>query len=214
MLQMDRYAGPERQLHAGGIPEGLDGLLCGRALKRNIKDGLSTTLLFVARDDSRAAAFQAASRYFHPDVKTLHIPAWDILPYDRISPAKSLAAKRARGLFALTKWKAETPLIIVTTVAGLTQKVAPRDVISKAGFVLRPGKTVNREALLAYLTDNGFSRTASVMDPGDYAVRGGLIDLFPPGNSRPVRLDFSVMRSKACAVLMSIRSARRISLRG
>ena len=129
MLQMDRYAGPERQLHAGGIPEGLDGLLCGRALKRNIKDGLSTTLLFVARDDSRAAAFQAASRYFHPDVKTLHIPAWDILPYDRISPAKSLAAKRARGLFALTKWKAETPLIIVTTVAGLTQKVAPLSLI-------------------------------------------------------------------------------------
>ena len=190
MLQMDRYAGTEKRLHAGGVPEGLDAYLCGRALKRNIRDGLTKTLLFIARDDSRAAAFQAASRYFHSDIKTLHIPAWDILPYDRISPAKSLAAKRARGLFALSKWKADTPLIVITTIAGLTQKVAPRDVISKAGFVLRPGKSVDRDRLLAYLTDNGFSRTASVMDPGDYAVRGGLIDLFPPGQSRPVRLDF------------------------
>ena len=190
MLQMDRYAGPEPRLHAGGMPEGLDAYLCGQALQRNIKNGLSSTLLFIARDDARAAAFQAASRYFHPELKTLHIPAWDILPYDRISPAKSLAAKRARGLFTLTKWKAGVPLVVVTTVAAISQKVAPRDVISKAGFVLKPGKTVDRDALLAYLTDNGFSRTASVMDPGDYAVRGGLIDLFPPGNSRPVRLDF------------------------
>jgi transcription-repair coupling factor (superfamily II helicase) len=190
MLQMDRYAGLEPRLHAGGMPEGLDAYLCGRALKRNIKAGTGSTVLFIARDDSRAAAFQTACKYFHSDLKTLMIPAWDVLPYDRISPAKSLAAKRARGLFALSHWKAETPVIIVTTIAAISQKVAPRNVISKAGFVLRPGKSVDRELLLSYLTDNGFSRTASVMDPGDYAVRGGLIDLFPPGNARPVRIDF------------------------
>jgi len=190
MLQMDRYAGPDMRLHAGGMPEGLDAYLCGQALKRNIKNNSGNVVMFIARDDSRAAAFQTACRYFHPDLKTLLIPAWDVLPYDRISPAKSLAAKRARGLFALSHWKADTPVIIITTIAAISQKVAPREVISRAGFVLRPGKTVERDRLLSYLTDNGFSRTASVMDPGDYAVRGGLIDLFPPGNTRPVRIDF------------------------
>ena len=190
MLQMQRYAGPEPLLHAGGMPEGLDAYLCGQALKRNVRESNGTTLLFIARDDARAVAFKNACQYFHPDLKTLYIPAWDVLPYDRISPAKSLAAKRARGLFALTKWKADRPLIIISTVAGVSQKTAPQNVMSRAGLVLKPGKTVEREALLSYLTYNGFSRTSAVMDAGDYAVRGGLIDLFPPGNSRPVRIDF------------------------
>ncbi|MEP6341937.1 MAG: transcription-repair coupling factor [Maricaulaceae bacterium] len=190
MLQMQRYAGPEPLLHAGGMPEGLDAYLCGQALKRNVREGNGATLLFIARDDSRAVAFKNACQYFHPDLKTLYVPAWDVLPYDRISPAKSLAAKRARGLFALTKWKVDRPLIIISTVAGVSQKVAPQDVMSRAGLVLKPGKMVEREALLSYLTYNGFSWTSAVMDAGDYAVRGGLIDLFPPGNTRPVRIDF------------------------
>ena len=190
MLQMDRYYGPDSELIAGGIPEGLDAYLCGRAVKLSAKKGGCPAALFIARDDSRASVFMAQLKYFHPKLTQIHIPAWDILPYDRISPAKSLAAKRAGGLFRLSHYKGDRPLVIITTISGLTQKVAPKITMKGAGLRLRPGLTVDRKRLLNYLIENGYSSTTSVMDPGDFAVRGGLIDLYPPSAAHPVRLDF------------------------
>ena len=190
MITLNRYAGPEKSLTAAGIPDGMDALVLIRALRLRLKNGESGRVLFIARDDTRAANFRAACQFFAPDIPVLQLPAWDCLPFDRVSPARSLAARRAAALYALTQLPPEAPLIIVSTVSAVTQRVPPRDVIRAGGFQARPGQVLEREALEAYLARNGYARASTVMEPGDYAIRGGLVDIYAPDTDRPVRLDF------------------------
>ena len=182
---VERYAGPAPRLVAAGLPEGADALVFARAAR--MRGG---RCVFVARDDARASAFRQQVRFFAPDLPVLHLPAWDCLPYDRVSPSRSLAALRAGALHALATAPAEPPLVVVTTVAAVTQRVPPRSALKDAGFDARVGDEVDRTRLENYLTHNGYARASTVVEPGDYAVRGGVVDCFPPGADMPLRLDF------------------------
>ncbi|MEL6688377.1 MAG: DEAD/DEAH box helicase, partial [Pseudomonadota bacterium] len=184
-IQISRYTGPDLDLIAAGLPEGADALVVTRTAVKT-----SGRVLFVARDDARAASFTAACRFFQPDVPVLNLPAWDALPYDRVSPSRVLAARRAGALYSLLAVKASKPLIIVTTVSALLQRVPLRAVIKAAGFRAKVGDQVRREDLEIYLTRNGYVRASTVVEAGDYAVRGGLIDIYPPTRKVPLRLDF------------------------
>ena len=146
--------------------------------------------MFIARDDSRAVNFMAACRFFAPDIPVLYLPAWDCLPFDRVSPSRISAARRAATLFALLNIDPNAPLIIVSTISAVTQRTPPREVMAKAGFAAKTGQTLEREALQTYLGENGYSRCSTVMEPGDFAIRGGLVDIFAPGTELPIRLDF------------------------
>ncbi|PHS28762.1 MAG: transcription-repair coupling factor [Robiginitomaculum sp.] len=182
---LTRIASAPGALSIGGAPEGYDALLfCDAARARG---GLS---VFVARDDARAAAFASACAFFAPDIDLLRLPAWDCLPYDRVSPAVDLAAMRAGTLWALVQEDQPATRLVVTTINALTQRVPPRAELGKAGFAVRPGARIGMEALTAHLQINGYARASTVMEPGDYAVRGGVVDVFAPGQSEPVRLDF------------------------
>ncbi|MGB6231378.1 MAG: transcription-repair coupling factor [Litorimonas sp.] len=184
-IQLSRYVGPDPDLIAAGLPEGADALVVTRAAVRT-----SGRVVFVARDDARAAAFTQACRFFQPDVPVLSLPAWDALPYDRVSPSRALASRRAGALYSLLAVKTNKPLIIATTVSAVLQRVPPRKVIRAAGFRAKAGQDVLREDLETYLSRNGYVRASTVVEPGDYAVRGGLIDIFPPTRKAPLRLDF------------------------
>ena len=184
-LQLSRYTGPDLRLTAAGLPEGADALVVTRAAAK-----VQGRVLFVARDDARAASFTAACRFFNPTIPVMNLPAWDCLPYDRVSPSRVLAARRAGALYSLLAVKADKPLIIVSTVSAVMQRVPPRKVIKAAGFRARAGDDIEREALEQYLSRNGYVRASTVVEPGDYAVRGGLIDIFPPTRKAPLRLDF------------------------
>ena len=184
-IQLNRYTGPEKTLTAAGLPEGADALVFCKAVKQRGGRGV-----FIARDDTRAASFTAACRYFAPDIVVLNIPAWDCLPYDRISPSRSLAAKRAAALFTLATLSPDTQLIVVTTGSAAMQKVPPRSALAEAGFQAVAGQSMPREQLQSYLDHNGYSRASTVMEAGDYAIRGGIIDVFPPALKDPIRLDF------------------------
>ncbi|MEM9600842.1 MAG: DEAD/DEAH box helicase, partial [Pseudomonadota bacterium] len=182
---LSRYTGSDLRLTAAGLPEGADALVVTRAAVKT-----SGRILFVARDDARAASFTSACRFYQPDVPVLNLPAWDALPYDRVSPSRVLASKRAGALYSLLAVKADRPLIIVTTVSALLQRVPPRNIIKAAGFRSKVGDNVRRKALELYLSRNGYIRASTVVEPGDYAVRGGLIDIYPPTRKAPLRLDF------------------------
>jgi transcription-repair coupling factor (superfamily II helicase) len=169
-----------------GAPEGLDGKVAGE-LARAAGD---RPVLHVARDDQRAAMLAEAIRFFHPDVEILPFPAWDCLPYDRVSPAAEILSRRLNALTRLAGGELGRPAVILATANSVLQRVPPRDVIKAASFSAAPGNRVNTEELQDYLVKNGFSRTGTVVDPGDYAIRGGIIDIFPPGHEEPVRLDF------------------------
>jgi transcription-repair coupling factor (superfamily II helicase) len=184
-IQLNRYTGAELSLQAAGLPEGADALVFCRAVKKRGGRGV-----FIARDDTRASSFIAACRYFMPDMAVLNIPAWDCLPYDRISPGRTLAAKRAAALFSLASLSPDTPLIVVTTGSAAMQRVPPRHVMAQSGFMAAAGQAVPREQLQSYLDHNGYSRASTVIEAGDYAIRGGIVDIFPPALNDPIRLDF------------------------
>ena len=184
-LPLSRYCGAEPSLIAAGLPEGADALVFTKAVLRENCQGL-----FIARDDTRAAAFMAACRFFAPQVLTLSLPAWDCLPYDRVSPGRTIAARRAGALYALLGLPADKPAIIVTTASAAMQRTPPRDVIRNAGFRAKTGDNVKREELEHYLGQNGYSRASTVMEAGDFAFRGGIVDIFPPTEKTPIRLDF------------------------
>ena len=184
-IQLSRYVGPDAQLTASGLPEGADALAFTKAVRREKKPAL-----FIARDDARAAAFQSACRFFAVDIPVIMLPAWDCLPYDRVSPSRTLAARRAGALFFLTTLDQTKPYIIVTTISAALQKVPPRAVISGAGLKAKVGQNLERERIEKYLTHNGYARASTVVEAGDFAVRGGIIDIFPPTEKHPLRLDF------------------------
>jgi transcription-repair coupling factor (superfamily II helicase) len=169
-----------------GAPEGIDGKIAGEIAKA-ASDKL---VVFVARDDQRAAMIGEAIGFFAPDVEIISFPAWDCLPYDRVSPAADVLARRMSALTKLAGGKVKAPAVLLTTANAIIQKVPPRDVIKSASFSAQPGNRVKTEDLQEYLAVNGFSRTGTVVDPGDFAIRGGIIDIFPPGSEEPVRLDF------------------------
>jgi len=179
-----RLATPGR-IQAGGVPQGLDAML----LPELAKAIAPRALLHVALDDQRLAVLADQLAFFNPGIEVVRFPAWDCLPYDRVSPNAELVARRIATLARLVRGNTK-PLIVLTTVNAILQRVVAKPVISGATFTAAPGNRVESEKLLAFLAHNGFSRTGTVVDPGDFAVRGGIIDIFPPGAENPVRLDF------------------------
>ncbi len=171
-------------------PPGLEALLLAQAASE-LK---GRTVLFVARDDTRLTRTAELAGFFAPDVPLLTFPAWDCQPYDRVSPRADIASRRLETLAALARGRAggaaaSAPLVL-TTVNALLQRVPPAERLRQAVLRVTVKDVLAPASLLAYLADNGYSRTGTVVEPGEYAVRGGLIDLFPPGAANPVRIDF------------------------
>ncbi|NWG52250.1 MAG: transcription-repair coupling factor [Hydrogenophilaceae bacterium] len=183
---MEALATAQGALSVAGAPEGLDALALARAAV--LRGGVT---LFVARDESRAAMFEAGVRFFAPGLETLRLPAWDCLPYDRISPAPIVAAQRCAALARLAQRRSSEPaLLVIATAAAVAQYAPPRTRLIQAAFDARPGEVASLEALERYFVINGFSRASTVRAPGDFAIRGGVADVFPPGAAEPIRFDF------------------------
>lgn len=188
-----RLAKGEKLLFANA-PEGFDAFLCAdlaRALARQA-EGRPAVFVHVARDAGRSAAFRDALRFANPDVEILDIPGWDCQPYDRVSPHANIVARRMTALSRLARASssAERPRIVTTTADCLLQRVPPKKMIAAESFSAAPGNVVKLDELALWLEANGFLRASTVHETGEYAQRGGLIDLFPPGMPAPIRLDF------------------------
>ena len=134
------------------------------------------------------ARMAEALAFVMPEAEVLRFPAWDCLPYDRVSPAAALVSERIATLARLLD-KPTGPRIVLTTVNALVQRVPPRSAFAGASMELSVNGQVKPEKLAEYLEANGYGRAGTVMEPGEYAMRGGIIDIFPSGESEPVRLD-------------------------
>ncbi len=179
-----RLAMPGR-VELSGVPQGLDAML----LPKVAAELAGRALVHVALDDQRLSVLADQLAFFAPQLETVRFPAWDCLPYDRVSPAAEISARRLATLARLTQ-PVTKPLIVLTTINAVLQRVVPKALLGGATFTAAPGQMVDSGKLLAFLAENGFSRSGTVMDPGDFAVRGGIIDIFPAGAELPVRLDF------------------------
>ncbi|WP_300378954.1 transcription-repair coupling factor [Henriciella sp.] len=168
-----------------GAPFGYDLLAMQEALEA--KGGVG---LYVARDDKTAATALKLAEFNRPAMDRVLLPGWDILPYDRMSPSPAIASQRCAALARMAQGAASgKPMLVITTGSSLIQRVPPRETMRTASFAMSVGETVDEQALVDYLTINGYVRTSTVREAGDYSIRGGIIDIFPPTGSEPIRLD-------------------------
>jgi len=167
-----------------GVPEGVDALLLVRRLGE-----VAGPVLHIARDDNRLAGLAEAVAFFGPEVEVVQFPAWDCLPYDRVSPNGAIIAER---IAALSRLQAEPgkKRIVLTTVNAALQKVVARKTLVGAGMVLAVGETMPPGDLAAFLDADGYHRVGTVMEAGEFSLRGGILDVFPAGEAAPVRVDF------------------------
>ena len=170
-------------INLSGVPEGFDAHVLTKYISKH-----DTSVAYIARDDKRLEALRSALWFFDSQLPVFSFPAWDCLPYDRVSPNSEVAAARMATLAALSSGF-DKPFIILTTLAAITQYVPKRNIVCDNSFIATVGRTVSDKKLRSYFTRMGFVQTPTVTEPGDYAIRGGIIDVFPPGESGPVRMD-------------------------
>ncbi len=174
------------RLTIAGAPEGVDALVLASAARARSAPGI----LHVARDEPRMATLAAALAFFAPDLDVLQLPAWDCLPYDRVSPNPQVLSRRVEALTRLAMRPAERgPRIILTTVSAILQRLPPRAMFANATFTVAVGSRLVFDELSGFLGGNGYHRAETVREPGEFALRGGIVDIFPSGAAEPVRID-------------------------
>jgi transcription-repair coupling factor (superfamily II helicase) len=182
-----------RPLTLANVAEGAEGLLVSdlaRAVAAK-PNPPAISLAVVCRDGPRMAQLARALEFFAPDLGVMQFPAWDCQPYDRVSPHGGIVAQRVTTLARLSRLKgSEKPLIVLTTVNAVLQRVPPREVIAAQALSVAPGHVVSMDSIVSWLEHNGYNRSSTVRESGEYAVRGGILDLFPAGLDQPVRFDF------------------------
>jgi transcription-repair coupling factor (superfamily II helicase) len=184
---------PGRPLTLANVADGAEGLIIAdlaRAVAARAETP-PTSLLVICRDTPRMAALARALGFFDPAVSVLELPGWDCLPYDRASPHAGVVAQRMITLARLARHKgSDRPSVVLTTVNAALQRVPAKDLVATQSLAVVPGQVLDLQGIVRWLELNGFARTATVREAGEYAVRGGIIDLFAPGRAEPVRLDF------------------------
>lgn len=178
-------------LQVGGAPEGWDAYLIADLVKQTQKP-----VIHVARSAQRVRELSDALAFFAPDIPVLEFPAWDCLPYDRVSPNPDICALRMATLCALTQ-NPDIACVVLTTINASMQKIPARSFINSVSFSAKVGKHLSFDDLLKTFATMGFSRTSTVQERGEFAVRGGIIDVFPAVGKHPIRLDLfgSVLES-------------------
>ena len=188
MFSLSKILDEKGSTQVWGAPAGYD----ARLLADTAADGQE--VLFIARDDVRLDQTREAVGFFAPQIECLEFPAWDCLPYDRISPRSEIVSRRIDTLTRLlggeTAKKTGQGRIVLTTVSAFLQRVPPRQAFEGTTRLLKLGERLDPAELTGFLVRQGFIRSETVMEPGEFAVRGGILDVFPPGTENPVRLDF------------------------
>jgi transcription-repair coupling factor (superfamily II helicase) len=183
---------PGKPVTIANVPDGFEGVVVAdlaRSVAARTKAAIPS-LLVLCRDAERLAALQRALAFFAPEIEVLAFPAWDCLPYDRVSPNAAVSARRMATLARLASGRAAPGSIVLSTINAALQRVPPREHVATRALALAPGQVRPMSDIVHWLETNGFSRSSTVRDVGEYAVRGGIVDLYAPGAETPVRLDF------------------------
>ena len=184
MSDLQRILSADRPITLSGAPSGFLPWLAA-----DLARAAKGRAVFIAPDEAAMRHIVDAAHYFAPDLETLSFPAWDCLPYDRSSSSLRSTSERLATLHALQR-KSEKPQLLVTTVNAATQRTLTPFRVRQLVARLAPGERIDLDRLTRLLQANGYVRTDTVHDAGEYAVRGGLVDLYPAGEEEGLRLDF------------------------
>lgn len=184
---------PGKALTLSQVADGAEGMVLAdlaRAISARA-NAPAISLCVICRDGQRMAALARALSFFGPEIQTLEFPAWDSLPYDRVSPNGGVTAQRMTTLSRLARVEGrDKPSVLLTTVNAMSQRVPAREFTATHALSVAPGNVLGMAGVVNWLELNGYQRASTVREPGEYAVRGGILDLFPPGLDMPVRFDF------------------------
>lgn len=174
----------ERPLTLSGVPTGfLPSLLA------DLARASASGAVYIAPDEAAMRSVASTAPFFAPELDIIQIPAWDCLPYDRASPTLRVMSERLAALHQL-QTPAKKPRLILTTVNAATQRTLTRFRVRQLVARLEPGARIGLDKLANLLASNGYVRVNTVNDAGEFAIRGGLVDLFPSGSESGLRLDF------------------------
>ncbi|MDO9412700.1 MAG: transcription-repair coupling factor [Pseudolabrys sp.] len=184
---------PGKALTLSQVADGAEGMVLAdlaRAVSARA-NAPAISLCVICRDGQRMAALSRALSFFGPELQVLEFPAWDSLPYDRVSPNGGVTAQRMTTLSRLARVEGrDRPSVLLTTVNAMSQRVPAREFTATHALSVAPGNVLGMAGVVNWLELNGYQRASTVREPGEYAVRGGILDLFPPGLDMPVRFDF------------------------
>ncbi|GGC22942.1 transcription-repair-coupling factor [Novosphingobium marinum] len=189
MPDFDRILSASSPLTLASIVRGAQPLVMAdlaRAAKTAKKSGRA---VFVATADAEMRSVTDAAAFFAPELDVIEFPAWDCLPYDRASPAHSVSARRLSALHRLQR-KSDKPQLLVTTINAVLQRVLTPFRIRESVRLIEPGMEIGRDSLVALLRRQGYTRSDTAIDAGDFAVRGSVFDIVPSGLGKGLRLDF------------------------
>jgi transcription-repair coupling factor (superfamily II helicase) len=151
----------------------------------------SKGLVHICSNPQQMQAISESLSFFAPWVEAIILPAWDCLPYDRVSPSSQVIADRVEALTRISqKSQSQRPILVLTTANALLQRNVPQSVLLSHQSKMKPGNRINMDDLSQQLSGDGFERVPTVRERGEFAVRGGIVDIFVPGSEEPIRLDF------------------------
>ncbi len=161
-----------------------DALLLARLAERDKAAGQRTALITAEATDAQRLLDEIA--FFAPDLRCCLFPDWETLPYDTFSPHQDLISERLATLWRISQGEADVVIVPATTAL---YRVAPPAFLAGYTFHFKVKQKLDEAKLKSQLTLAGYSHVTQVVSPGEYAVRGGLIDLFPMGSPVPYRVD-------------------------
>lgn len=175
------------------VPEGTESFILSDMLKSS-----DSNIIYVAMDDAKLARIEQTIKCFFPDIEVLTFPAWDCIPYDRVSPHQNIVSQRIRTLKKILEKSEESakskksakPYILLTTVNSVCQKVVPIENFINSVFTAKTGDLLERDDLVKFLIENGYNNTAAATEDGEFSLRGSIIDIVPTGEEIGYRLDF------------------------
>ena len=163
---------------------GLAGSSDALALAQLAQSGSPLVILAAQATDAQRLSVEIP--YFAPGLRVFQLPDWETLPYDQISPHQDLVSDRLATLYQLMRRAFDVVVVPVTTAL---YRLAPAEYLAGRTFFLKQGDTLDLERFRSQLTIAGYSHVTQVVAPGEYCVRGGLIDLYPMGSVVPYRID-------------------------
>ena len=146
-------------------------------------------ILIILRDDIRLARFSQSLKIINDNIDIIEFPAWDCLPFDKNSPNQKLIGKRVRALSSLVNPNTKNT-IILSTIGSVIQKIPNQDFIKKSSKSVHSGQNIPQRELINFFENNGYIRTNTVREDSEYSLRGSILDVYPPGENYPVRIDF------------------------
>jgi transcription-repair coupling factor (superfamily II helicase) len=189
-IHRDLEAAPSQPVRVSGLRGSAAGLALAQLHARHPRP-----VLVVAPDAATAEAFAADLRFYAGDREASgplgrrvhYLPGWEVPPFEPLSPTREIVAARAEGLYHLLQ---TSDPVIVSTVEAFGQRCLPRALFADAVTYVVEGETIEPAALAERLVEWGYHRVPLVQDPGDLALRGGILDVFPAGHLRPIRFEF------------------------